>query len=168
MIRLGLYMGIRGADIVSIAIDDIDWENVSIKVVQKKTDYEIDLPMPTPVANALYKYIMYERPKTDTRNIFVRKNAPFSPIGRGACRAALKDALPTRDIPGSGFHVTRKTFATNLLRSDIPPQQVAEALGQQTLDTVHKYLSLDEERMCLCGLRLSEKNLTLKGGACHD
>lgn len=168
MIQLGLYMGIQGSDIISMTFDDIDWENASIRVLQDKTDYEVVLPMPLPVANALFRYIMYERPGADTRNVFVRKSAPFSPLGKGACRLALADALPERNVPGSGFHAARKTFATNLLQSDVPPRHIAEALGQRGLTNVHRYLSLEEGRMRMCGLGLHEGNLAMKEGFFHE
>ena len=167
MLQLGLYMGIRQSDIAGLTIDDIDWDNASIHIAQTKTDYEVILPMPTPVANALFRYIMHERPDTDARSIFIRRYAPFTQIGPGACRNALMDALPERNVPGSGFHVTRKTYATNLLRNDVPVQHVAEALGHQGLYTVHKYLSLEECRMRLCGLSLHDGGLLLKGGLGH-
>ena len=80
----------------------------------------------------------------------------------------MNKALPERDVKGSGFHVTRKTYATNLLVNDVPAQDVAEILGQRGLATVHKYLSLEESRMRLCGLSLSDKGLPMKGGFCHE
>ena len=164
MIQLGLYMGIRETDIVSLCIDDIDWENAYIRVLQDKTDYEINLPMPVPVANALYRYIMKERPKSSLRSIFLRRRAPYSQVGKGACRNALNKALPDRDTVGSGFHITRRTYATNLLENDVPTQHVAEALGHRGLGTVNKYLSLEERRMRLCGLQLSDKGLLMERG----
>lgn len=167
IIQLGLYMGIRQSDIIGLTIDDIDWDNASLRISQDKTDYEVILPMPTPVANALFRYIMKERPDTDSRSIFIRKHAPFKQVGRGVCYNALINALPERDVPGSGFHVTRKTFATNLLRNDVPVQHVVEALGHKGLGSVHKYLSLEERRMRLCGLSLHDRALSIKGGLCH-
>ena len=167
MIQLGLYMGLRATDIVGLAIDDIDWETAAIRVLQDKTDYEVVLPMPTAVANALFRYIMQERPITDNRSIFIRKHAPFSDVGKGACWHALNQALPGRSIPGSGFHVTRKTYATNLLRNNVPAQHVADALGHRGLETVHKYLSLEEQRMRLCAFSLHDRGLLPEGGICH-
>ena len=78
MLQLGLYMGIRQSDITGLTIDDIDWDNASIRIAQDKTDYEVILPMPTPVANALFRYIMQERPDTDSRSIFIRRYAPLN------------------------------------------------------------------------------------------
>ena len=168
MLQLGMYMGIRAADITSLTIDDIDWDSAVIRVVQDKTDYEIDLPMPVPVANALYRYIINERPGTSSRSIFIRKHAPFEQVGRGACLNALNKALPERKVVGSGFHVTRKTYATNLLKNNVPAQHVAEILGHRGLGSVHKYISLEENNMRLCGLSLEDKGLLMKGGFCHE
>lgn len=167
MLQLGLYMGIRQSDIICLTIDDIDWDNATIRISQNKTGYEVILPMPTPVANALFRYIMKERPATDSRSIFIRKYAPFEQVGRNACYNALNSAMPERHVPGSGFHVMRKTYATNLLRNDVPVQHVAEALGHQGMDAVHKYLALEETRMRQCGLSLHDKMLSIKGGLCH-
>lgn len=167
MLQLGLHMGIRGIDIVNLIIDSIDWENASIRFMQAKTSYEVNLPMPDDVANALYRYIMQERPDSTGQNVFLRKNAPFSPLEANACCNALHAALPDRNVPGSGFHVLRKTFGTNLLKTGSDPQEVAEALGHQGMATVHRYMSLDEDRMRSCCLSLAGHGLLLEGGFYH-
>ena len=73
MIQLGLYMGLRETDILGLTIDDIDWENATIHVLQDKTDYEIVLPMSMPVANALFRYIVKERPAADRCNLWIHR-----------------------------------------------------------------------------------------------
>lgn len=164
MVLLGLRMGIRSIDIVNLLLEDIDWDHVTLRFVQEKTDVEVILPIPTDVANALYRYLMQERPKTDCRNIFIREHAPYRSVGRQACQGALHSALPERDVPGSGFHVTRKTYASSLLAGGVGISMVAEALGQTGTDTVHRYLSLDEKRMRMCPLSLAGEGLSMKGG----
>ena len=79
-------------------------------------------------------------------------------------KRSLRNALPDRHVPGSGFHSLRKTFATNMLRGGAEPAQVAEALGHRGMGNVRKYLHLDEERMRLCGLSLEEAGLLPEGG----
>ncbi|MCD8201831.1 MAG: tyrosine-type recombinase/integrase [Clostridia bacterium] len=164
MLQLGLYMGLRASDVIKLAIDDIDWNNVTLRVLQQKTGYEIVLPMPVHVANALYRYIMEERPKSDDRRVFLESRAPYDSIERSCCGRAMSHALPDRNVYGSGFHSTRKTYATNLLRNDVGRNEVSEALGQRNPETVNKYLYLDEERIRLCGFSLADGNLTMKGG----
>lgn len=167
MLLLGLKMGIRSSDIVQLLLEDIDWEKVTLRFIQEKTDVEMLLPIPTDVANALYRYLMFERPDTEYRNIFIKERAPYNNLGRSACGRALDSALPGRDVPGSGFHVTRKTYATSLLRNGVGVDLVSEALGQKGTTTIHRYLSLDEERMRMCPLSLEAEGIALKGGDCH-
>ena len=120
--------------------------------------------MPVDVANAVYRYVVGERPESDEQSVFLRCRAPFAPLGAGAAQRSLAKALPDRDVPGSGFHSLRKTFASNMLRGGAAPAQVAEALGHRGLDNVRKYLHLDEGRMRLCALSLEEAGLVMEGG----
>lgn len=164
ILQLGLYMGLRGIDIINLVIDDINWEDVSIRFVQEKTGYELYLPMPADVANALYRYIVKERPVSDNPKVFLRSRAPYCELETTcACTAALEKALPERNVKGSGFHVTRKTFATNKLHGGANPDEVKEMLGHRDRANVHKYLSLDEVRMKLCCVDLGERSIRMEG-----
>lgn len=156
MLLLGLKMGLRASDVVNLKIDDINWNTASIRFVQQKTVVEVNLPMPDEVGNALFRYITEERHKNPVGNIFLSENAPYRPIKRASCNCALKTALPERNVEGSGFHVTRKTYATQLLRNGVGAGMVSEALGQRGTTSVHRYLSLDSERMRLCPLSQEE------------
>ena len=164
MLQLGLYMGLRGIDIINLVIGDIDWDDVSIRFIQKKTGYELYLPMPAEVANALYRYIVKERPESENPKVFLKSKAPYCDLETtSACTDALDAALPGRNVKGSGFHVTRKTFATNKLRNGADPDEVKEMLGHRDRANVHKYLSLDERRMKLCCLDLTGRAIQMEG-----
>lgn len=156
MLLLGLKMGMRESDIVKLRYDDINWNTESIRFVQEKTDVEVNLPMPPEVGNALFHYITEERFPKATPEIFLSEGAPHKPVNRNAGNRALQTALPDRHVQGSGFHVTRRTYATNLLRNGVGAGTVAEALGQRGTDSVSRYLSLDEDRMRKCGLSLED------------
>lgn len=156
MLLMGLRMGMRSSDIVNLKFSDIDWDGASIRFVQEKTGVEVNLPLPNDVGNALFRYITQERVSKAHPDVFLGEKASHSPVGRSICRKALDTALPDRDVPGSGFHVTRRTYATDLLRKGIGIAQVAEALGQRGTNSVHKYLALDEDRMRMCALSLGE------------
>lgn len=154
MLLLGLKMGLRSSDIVHLKYKDIDWKNSSIRFIQSKTEVEINLPMPVEVGNAIYRYITEERHTKDRQNIFLSEKTPHKPVGRAVCGRALETALPDRNVEGSGFHVTRKTFATNLLRKGVGANTVSDALGQRGTASVHRYLLLDTDRMRMCPLTL--------------
>ncbi len=166
MVLLGIKMGLRSIDITAIRLSDIDWDGKAIRILQEKTDHEINLPMPTCVGNAIYRYIVNGRAndKTDSPYLFIKNRVPFDKVGRAVCRSALKRTLPSRPNDRSGFHITRKTYATDNLRKGTTKQVLADLLGHRTTKTLDPYLSLDEERMRMCPLSLSETGLTMKGG----
>jgi site-specific recombinase XerD len=165
MLLLGLKMGLRSSDVVNLSIDDINWGTASVRFLQKKTSVEVSLPMPAEVGNALFRYITEERGKRSSSKIFLTEKAPHRPVGRGVCINALKTALPDRNVEGSGFHVMRKTYATNLLKNGVGAGMVAEALGQRGTASVSRYLSLDTDRMRMCPLSLLECGI---GGWKHE
>jgi len=166
MMLLGMKMGLRASDIVSIRFRDIDWDEQTLRVLQVKTSHEILLPMPTDVGNAIYFYITKGRPNgmTTSSHIFTKHRVPYDSLTRGACTSALRRTIPDREVPGSGFHVTRKTYATDCLRRGAGKQGVADLLGQRDTQSLRHYLLLDEDRMRMCPLSLSESGLLMEGG----
>ncbi len=166
VILLGIDMGLRSIDIASIRLADIDWQEQTIHVMQEKTGYEIILPMPTHVGNAIYRYITEGRAndKTDSPYLFIKNRTPYDKVGRNICQSAIKKTLPNISKDKTGFHITRKTYATEHLRKGASKQMLSDLLGHRTMNTLNPYLSLDEERMRMCPLSLSETGLEMKGG----
>lgn len=162
---LGTEMGIRGCDIVRLKISDINFKNRAIRFIQDKTGVEIQLAMPVSVGNAVFKYLKSGRPKKCSSDLlFVSLKAPHKPLLRNICYDALKRILPQRSVPGSGFHVTRKTFSTHKLQRGIPPERISSAIGQRSVKSLTPYLLLDGERLSMCPLSLESLNIPWKGG----
>ena len=163
---LGTKMGLRASDIVTISLEDIDWDRQTLRIIQVKTDHEILLPMPTEVGNAIYLYIKEGRAneKTTSRYLFIKERVPFDVLTRAACASALRRTLPGRTVPGSGFHVTRKTFATDRLCNVTGKQGIVDLLGQRDTQSLVHYLQMDETRMRMCPLSLAETGLMMEGG----
>lgn len=165
ILELGTKMGFRGVDIVNLKLSDIDWKSRSIRLIQEKTGVENWLPMSVSVGNAIYRYLKDGRPPVKNEPyVFLKSRAPYNRVRPLVCADALERILPERNVPGSKFHVTRKTFATDLLKNGTPVSVIADALGHSDMTAVHKYLSLDEERMRLCPLSLSDLGLLVERG----
>lgn len=165
IVLLGVRMGLRAYDILALRFQDIDWKNRQISIVMKKTKTQITLPLPVEVGNAVYSYITSGRPKTSTEYIFIRSKAPYGKLTSKVCTKALYRILPERkNVKGGGFHVTRRTFATNLLRNHAGIDDVMDALGHRDSTSVMKYLLLDDERSRKCGLSLGRAELLMEGG----
>ena len=159
IVMLGLRMGIRASDIVNLKIGDFNWQKRTLSFIQKKTRKAITLHVPTDAGNSVYRYIMEGRPQSGTKGegyVFIRHFAPFDGMTSAQpCRSALKDVLSEYGLMlpgGQGFHITRRTFATNLLVSKNSIDDISNALGHAMHETAEVYLARDEEGMLLCPL----------------
>jgi len=160
MILIGLRMGLRASDVSRIRFGDISWGQRTISVQQKKTDVFIKQPMPVEVGNAIYRYVMLGRPESESEFVFINHKTPYGGLHRSVCRGALMRALPGKS---SGFHATRRTFASRMLINNVEAGRIAETLGHLDNSSVMTYLATDGEKMRLCALPLAE--IPAKGGA---
>lgn len=160
ILMIGLKMGLRSCDIVKLRTSNINWERQTIKIVQQKTLCEIEVPMPTEVGNAIYLYL--KNRKTNSETLFIKTRMPFNSVTESVCDKALKKALPDRNVSGSGFHVTRRTFATEQLNNNVKKNVISDLLGHKSKEQLMKYLNLDSDRMFLCPLSLEETSLCME------
>ena len=161
IVMLGLRMGIRASDIVNLKIGDFDWKRRAVSFVQKKTSKAVTLAVPTDAGNSVYKYIMHGRPASGASGagfVFIRHTAPYSGLNRAVCNSSLDCILSANGMKlphGQGFHITRRTFATRLLKARTKVDSIADALGHASRMSVGDYLAHDEEGMLLCPLQFS-------------
>lgn len=163
---LGVKTGLRSTDIVNLKLNDISFKNRTISVFESKTQSAIILPLHVDTANAIYRYLRDGRSETDSPYLFVKVKRPFNKLSRHACIYAINSISEKLDIEKMhGFHITRRTYASNIMKNthDIP--KTATLLGHEGNANVHKYLNIDDEMMNMCPLALSVIPL---GGAWHD
>lgn len=164
IVLLGLRMGIRSVDICKLLITDISWKDQTISFVQQKTGVFITLPMPIDVGNSLYRYIMEGRPCVQGNNqIFVSHASPYHGLKQTSAvsksiRRIFADSCVS--VP-KGFHITRRTFASNMLRSGSSVPLIASALGHAGIKSVAPYLSTDDANLRLCAIGCEK--ITYKG-----
>jgi site-specific recombinase XerD len=160
ILQIGIEMGFRASDIVSLRLSDINWKSRSIRIIPEKTKVEHLHPMSIKMGNIIFRYLRDGRYKnTNSDYVFLNTKAPYDSISALACeRALLRAGASTRK-----FHQTRKTYGSDVLRSGATIAETAELLGHADTSTVHKYTLLDTERMRLCPLSLSETDLFLEG-----
>lgn len=158
IILLSLSLGLRESDICKLKFSEIDWNNDSIHLVQKKTGNPLTLPLVKDVGNALMDYILNERPaKATCKEVFVRKQAPYKAIKSiyTIVSRALSKITYSQDRP-RGSHVLRKTLVYRLLNNDISHQVITDILGHTSKDCDKFYYSVETEKLRECSLRFSE------------
>ena len=94
---------------------------------------------------------------------FSQPYAALSRIKRNCCNQKKYEAYFSNseiDEP-KGFHITRRTFASNMLRSGSSVSLIASALGHAGIQNVEPYLSTDNTSLGLCAI--SCKSIEYKG-----
>lgn len=85
--RLLLETGLRGTDICSLKLKDIDWEMDVIYICRDKTKKPLVIPLRASYGNAVADYILNERPESKDAHVFLKNTAPFGKLGAEAIRS---------------------------------------------------------------------------------
>lgn len=170
VILMALRTGLRASDIVKLKLEDIDWHNNTIQVVQKKTATALILPLPTDVGNAIANYILESRIQCENPYIFQRiKNPELAlPINPTAFNGYLRSYMEKAGVNRTGwdgktFHALRRTAGTTMVSTGIPVSTVAQVLGHRSIESSKRYIRLDVEHLRECCMDINHWH-TQKGG----
>jgi len=103
-------------------LNDINWNTGTLQVIGKGR-YQVRLPLPQDIGDALLRYLECRPANIDTDYVFVRSNAPRRPFASGdGVSSVVKQALKRANIetPSKGAHLLRHTAATEMLRNGVP------------------------------------------------
>jgi site-specific recombinase XerD len=138
-------LGLRAGDVAQLRLGDIDWRGGTL-LVAGKGRYQVRLPLPQDVGDALLAYLEH-RPKTEISDrVFLRSIAPVSPFKSGdGVSSVVKHALQRAGIksPAKGAHLLRHTAATQMLRHGVPLDQIGLVLRHRSLDMTAYYAKVD-------------------------
>lgn len=168
IISLVKTTGLRGSDIIGLNLTDIDWRQGIISVTQKKTGVNIQLPLFFETGEAIKDYIFNGRPDTKSEKIFVRANAPYTPLKTtSSLDAVLSKYQKKADFDrtpwdGKAFHGVRRGLGRELILSDVPVTTVMQILGHSNLDSTKPYIMLNTNELKECALDF--KDIPLERG----
>jgi integrase len=145
IVRLALDLGLRSIEINRLQLDDIDWRMGTVTLKRTKSRRQDILPLPPVTGKALEAYVRHERPQTQDRSLFVRRQAPHDqPIGVDAIRRVVRDAYARAGIPHGRTHALRHTLACQLIARGSSIKEVADILRHRSLNTSLIYAKLDQ------------------------
>lgn len=137
--------GLRGCDIASLKLNEVDWRNGEVHINQSKTKHALRLPLTDSVAEALIAYLRDGRPRSSYREIFLTVHAPILPIRRQSVGYAYRFRVRRcgLDIPFEGVHCLRHSYALNMLRQGVSLKSIGDMLGHRSTESTCVYLRLD-------------------------
>jgi len=141
LVRLGL----RAGDVAQLRFTDIDWNRGTLQVIGKGR-YQVRLPLPQDVGDAVLRYLE-RRPATRyADHVFVRSIAPYRPFVSGdGVSSVVRHALQRAsiEVPAKGAHLLRHTAATEMLRDGVPLEQAGLVLRHRSIDMTAYYAKVD-------------------------
>jgi site-specific recombinase XerD len=148
-------LGLRAKEIASLTLDDLDWGSGQL-TVRGKGRRKTQMPLPPEVGAAIADYLQRDRPRSDSRHVFLRSLAPLIGFGPSGISVLAKRALTRAgfdDIPRKGAHVFRHSLATELLRAGASLTEIGQVLRHQDHDTTRLYAKVDIDALRTLGLR---------------
>lgn len=137
-------LGLRAGDVARIQFADIDWNGGTLQVIGKGR-YQVRLPLPQDLGDALLQYVQCRSVDSASDRVFLRTNAPVRPLTAHGISAVVKHALRRAGIeaPAKGAHLLRHTAATEMLRNDVPLDQIGLVLRHRSIDMSAYYAKVD-------------------------
>ncbi len=138
-------LGLRSGDVAILRLTDIDWNSGTLRVMGKGR-YQVQLPLPQDVGDALLRYLECRPANVETDHVFIRSIAPRRPFASGdGVSSVVKHALKRANIdaPAKGAHLLRHTAATEMLRHGVPLDQAGLVLRHRSIDMTAYYAKAD-------------------------
>ena len=142
-------LGLRGGEVATLTLEDIDWEK-GLVTVSGKGQRQETLPLPEEVGRAVTDYLRDGRPPCGTRRVFVRAVAPhrgFSStmavcdiVRRALARAGI-------DAPLKGAHLLRRSLACGMLKNGASLEEIGQILRHRHPETTQIYAKVDIEAL---------------------
>jgi len=167
ILLLAARLGMRPGDIKDLKLEDINWAECKIDIIQGKTGRRLELPLSDELGSAIIEYLKDGRPQSKLRNLFLTHRAPFSPFGTNDSFHHI--ITKHRKIAGvklkaqssKGLYTLRHSIATHLLEASTPLETISAIMGHVTPDVTLVYAKAD-----IASLRQVAIELGKDGGKC--
>ena len=148
IVRCAVDLGLRSGEIAALTLDDIDWEAGTLALQRTKSRREQVLPLLEPTGRAIAAYLKHERPKSQHRELFLRRTAPHDQIiGPDLVRKTIRQAYARAGLPYTRSHLLRHAMARRLLAAGSSLKEVADVLRHRSLNTTLVYAKLDSRNL---------------------
>lgn len=156
IINLALYTGLRCVDISNLTVNNIDWQNRTISILQSKTKVRLVIPLLDSVAVPLSKYLLEVRPLNAVSYVFC---SPVSgkPLGRRGITdifVKYRNTILGPEYKGYGIHALRRTLGSRLFQDECDTNLIKDILGHRSLSSLDRYIHADDKHLIQCNLPL--------------
>ena len=133
--------GLRSGEVAGLRLDDLDWEEETLRVRCPKPGRTHHYPLSRGVGQAILRYIRNVRPPRPERTLFLTLKAPIRPLSATAISHVVRGRLDRLGITGKrrGPHALRHAAAQHLLDHGLSMKEVGDYLGHRTVSATSVY-----------------------------
>ncbi|PXX07150.1 site-specific recombinase XerD [Paraburkholderia tropica] len=139
-------LGLRGGELITLLLDDIDWDDGRLRV-RGKNGRECLMPLPTDAGEAIVAYLRSGRPPSTDRHLFLRVRAPVRGLlhGSDGIGSIVRNALERAgiDAPHKGSHQFRHALAVRMLQGGASLPEIGEVLRHRDPASTSIYARVD-------------------------
>ena len=146
---IGLHTGLRFSDYSRLQQDDIDFNKMTISVIQQKTGQSVTLPLHPRLAAMLMEEGLPKPISNQKFNLYLKdlmKSVGFTTkiqIKKIIGGKRITEYVPKYELIGS--HTARRSFATNLYIAGVNPSVIMCCTGHRDLKTFMNYVHITNE-----------------------
>lgn len=146
LLALMLFDGLRSHEVLSLQLEDLAWADAQIRVHGKASKERL-LPLPPETLQALQRYLLSERPLTNSPALFVslkgpRRGRPMTPAG---LRSLFRHHRRRSQVLLATPHRFRHTFGSDMVRAGVSLPALMHLMGHAYLQTTLLYVQLSRQ-----------------------
>ena len=139
-------LGLRGGEVITLLLEDIDWD-AGLLLVHGKNGHQCLMPLPVDVGEAIAAYLRQGRPASPDRHVFLRSRAPHRCLlhGSDGIGSIVRNAIERAgvDTPRKGSHQFRHALAVGMLRGGASLPEIGELLRHRSQLSTSIYAKVD-------------------------
>ncbi len=140
---LMLFSGLRSAEVLGLAVADVDIPRGWVRVMGKGGK-ERRVPLDPDVAGLIQAYLLAERPETSSRALFVVAKGPHrgQPLTAAGLRTIFRYHRGRAGVPAGHPHALRHSFGTALAEAGVDLAVLQALMGHDHVDSSAAYIHL--------------------------
>jgi len=145
VIMLCAVYGFRSSEICQLKLDDLDWENATIRIWRPKQKRRQEYPLVPAVGEAIIQYLRHARPSSRQREVFLLLNAPYGTLTAQVVYDIVRSRYAKLGIASRmrGPHSLRHACAARLIDQGLSLKEVGDHLGHRCASVTSAYTKVD-------------------------
>jgi site-specific recombinase XerD len=146
MVLLMARLGLRSPEVISIKLEDINWNNGEI-LIRGKGGYNDKTPLLQDIGEAIVDYIQNER-KGNSEHLFLASHSPYNPfkdaqVFNGILTQSIERTNIRKPSAYSVSNILRHSLATNLVQQGASLEEISNTLRHRSRSTTLLYARQD-------------------------